>query len=161
MPRNKREGLVFGVAMAFTMSVFMNIFNVFRHSGISVEALGRALLLQPVIFTIVMIVENVVVSKAARKVMNGMTQKKYSASAKALAQTVCMVTGMSLAMSVIGLALSGAPLAAMPVQFALAWPVNFCAAFFWQMFAAAPIARSALRLFRRYNRNADVVVATE
>ena len=161
MPRNKREGLVFGVAMAFTMSLFMNIFNVFRHSGISVEALGHALLLQPVIFTIVMIVENVVVSKAARKVMNGMTQKNDSASAKALAQTVCMVTGMSLAMSVIGLVLSGAPLAAMPVQFALAWPVNFCAAFFWQMFAAAPIARSALRLFRRYNRNADVVVATE
>ena len=76
MPRNKRDGLVFGVAMAFTMSLFMNIFNTFRHSGISVEALGRALLLQPVIFTIVMIVENVVVSKAARKVMNGMTQKK-------------------------------------------------------------------------------------
>ena len=97
MPRNKREGLVFGVAMAFTMSLFMNIFNAFRHSGISVEALGRALLLQPVIFTIVMIVENVVVSKAARKVMNGMTQKNDSASAKALAQTVCMVTGMSLA----------------------------------------------------------------
>ena len=71
-----------------------------------------------------------------------------------------MVTGMSLAMSVIGLALSGAPLTAMPVQFALAWSVNFCAAFFWQMFAAVPIARGALRLFRRYNRNADVVVAT-
>ena len=119
------------------------------------------MLLQPVIFTIVMIVENVVVSKAARKVMNGMTQKNDSASAKALAQTVCMVTGMSLAMSVIGLALSGAPLTAMPVQFALAWSVNFCAAFFWQMFAAVPIARGALRLFRRYNRNADVVVATE
>ena len=108
-----------------------------------------------------MIVENAVVSKVARKVMSGMVQKNDSASAKALAQTVCMVTGMSLAMSVIGLALSGAPLAAMPVQFALAWPVNFCAAFFWQMFAAAPIARSALRLFRRYNRNTDVVVATE
>ena len=93
MPRNKREGLVFGVAMSFTMSLFMNIFNTFRHSGISVEALGRALLLQPVIFTIVMIVVNVVVSKAARKVMSGMVQKNDSASAKALAQTVCMVTG--------------------------------------------------------------------
>ena len=103
MPRNKREGLVFGVAMAFTMSLFMNIFNAFRHSGISVEALGHALLLQPVIFTIVMIVENAVVSKAARKVMSGMVQKNDSASAKALAQTVCMVTGMSLAMSAIGL----------------------------------------------------------
>lgn len=84
MPRNKREGLVFGVAMAFTMSLFMNIFNVFRHSGISVEALGRALLLQPVIFTIVMIVENVVVSKAARKVMNGMTQKNTALQQKRL-----------------------------------------------------------------------------
>ena len=76
MPRNKREGLVFGVAMAFTMSLFMNIFNAFSHSGISVEALGRALLLQLVIFTIVMIVENAVVSKAAHKVMSGMAQKK-------------------------------------------------------------------------------------
>jgi|GEM_PF-4919762 hypothetical integral membrane protein len=72
-----------------------------------------------------------------------------------------MVTGMSLAMSVIGLALSGAPLAAMPVQFALAWSVNFCAAFFWQIFAAAPIARGALRLFRRYNRNTNTAVVAE
>ena len=158
MPRNKREGLVFGVAMAFTMSLFMNIFNAFRHSGISVEALGHALLLQPVIFTIVMIVENAVVSKAARKVMRGMVQKNDSASAKALAQTVCMVTGMSLSMSAIGLALPGTPLAAMPAQFALAWPVNFCAAFFWQMFAAAP---GALRLFRRYNRNTNTAVVAE
>lgn len=37
MPRNKREGLVFGVAMAFTMSLFMNIFNAFRHSGIQLR----------------------------------------------------------------------------------------------------------------------------
>ena len=161
MPRNKREGLVFGVAMAFTMSLFMNIFNAFRHSGISVEALGHALLLQPVIFTIVMIVENAVVSKAARKVMSGMVQKNDSASAKALAQTVCMVTGMSLAMSVIGLALSGAPLAAMPVQFALAWSVNFCAAFFWQISNFKLITLAPLRLFRRYNRNTNTAVVAE
>ena len=94
-------------------------------------------------------------------VMSDMVRKSDSASAKALAQTVCVVTGMSLVMSAIGLALSGAPLSAMPAQFALAWPVNFCAAFFWQVFAAAPIARGALRLFRHYNRNTGAVATTE
>ena len=145
MPRNKREGLIFGVSMALAMSLFMNIFDTFRHSGVSVEALGHALLLQPVIFAIVMIVENLVVSKLAHRAMKKFVRKGDSSSAQSLAQTVCMVTGMSLVMSAVGLLLSGAPL----VNFVEIWPVNFCVAFFWQIFAAAPTAKFVLKQSRK------------
>ena len=58
MPRTKREGVFYGVVMAFTMSIFMNLLNTFLHAGVSMQSLGRALLLQPVIFAIVIDVES-------------------------------------------------------------------------------------------------------
>ena len=67
MPRTKREGIFYGAVMAFTMSLFMNLLNTFLHAGVSMQSLGKALLLQPVIFAIVMIVEGLVVSNLAQK----------------------------------------------------------------------------------------------
>ena len=150
MPRTKREGVFYGAVMAFTMSLFMNLFNTFLHVGVSMESLGRALLLQPIIFAIVMLVEGLVVSNLAHKAMKRFVQAKDSPKARALARTVCMVTGMSLAMSVIGLVLAGMPLAELLLRFASAWPMNFCAAFWWQILAAGPIARMALKAVRAY-----------
>ena len=160
MPRTKREGVFYGVVMAFTMSIFMNLFNMFLHAGASMESLGRALLLQPIIFAIVMLVEGLVVSNLAHKAMRRFVQAKDSLEARALAQTVCMVTGMSLAMSVIGLVLAGTPLPELPTRFAAAWPVNFCMAFWWQILVAGPTARMALRALRAY-RSGRVLTAEE
>lgn len=74
MSRNKREGIFYGTVMAFTMSLFMNLFNMFLHAGASMESLGRALLLQPIIFAIVMLVEGLVVSSLAHKAMKRFVQ---------------------------------------------------------------------------------------
>ena len=150
MPRTKREGVFYGVVMAFTMSIFMNLLNTFLHAGVSMESLGRALILQPVILAIVMIVEGLLVSNLAQKTMKRFVQAKDSTEAHALARTVCMVTGMSLAMSLIGLVLAGTPLAELPLRFASAWPINFCAAFWWQILVAGPIARTALKVMRTH-----------
>ena len=150
MPRTKREGVFYGVVMAFTMSIFMNLLNTFLHAGVSMQSLGRALLLQPVIFAIVMIVEGLVVSNLAQKAMKHFVCAKDSTEAHALTRTVCMVTGMSLAMSLIGLVLAGTPLTELPLHFASAWPMNFCAAFWWQILVAGPIARMALKVMRTH-----------
>ena len=56
MPRTKREGIFYSAVMAFTMSLFMNLFNTFLHASVSMESLGRVLLLQLIIFAIVMLV---------------------------------------------------------------------------------------------------------
>lgn len=150
MPHTKREGVFYGVVMAFTMSIFMNLLNTFLHAGVSIRSLGRALLLQPIIFAIVMLVEGLVVSSLAHKAMKRFVRANDSIEAHTLARTVCMVTGMSLAMSVIGLVLAGTPLAELLLRFASAWPMNFCAAFWWQILAAGPIARMALKAARAY-----------
>lgn len=160
MPRTKREGVFYGVVMAFTMSIFMNLLNTFLHAGVSMQSLGRALLLQPVIFAIVMVVESLVVSKLAQKAMKRFVRAKDSTEAHALARTVCMVTGMSLVMSLIGLVLAGTPLSELPARFAAAWPVNFCMAFWWQILVAGPTARMALRALRAY-RSGRVLTAEE
>ena len=158
MPRTKREGIFYGVVMAFTMSMFMNLLNTFLHAGASMQSLGRALILHPVIFAIVMIVEGLLVSNLAQKAMKRFVRAKDSAEAHALARTVCMVMGMSLAMSLIGLVLAGAPLAELPLRFASAWPINFCAAFWWQILAAGPIARTALKIAQAY-RSESVLIS--
>ena len=160
MPRTKREGIFYSAVMAFTMSLFMNLFNTFLHAGVSMESLGRVLLLQLIIFAIVMLVEGLVVSNLVHKAMKRFVQVKDSPKARALAQTVCMVTGMSLAMSVIGLILAGTPLVELPLRFASVWPVNFCAAFWWQILVAGPAARMALRAARAY-RSERVLAAKE
>ena len=159
MPRTKRE-VFYGVVMAFTMSMFMNLLNTFLHAGVSMQSLGRALILQPVIFAIVMVVEGLVVSNLAQKAMKRFIRAKDSAEAHALARTVCMVTGMSLAMSLIGLVLAGTPLAELPLRFASAWPMNFCAAFWWQLLVAGPVARMTLQIARAY-RSKRVLAAEE
>lgn len=160
MPRTKREGIFYGVVMAFTMSIFMNLLNTFLHAGVSMQSLGRALILQPVILAIVMIVESLIVSKLAQKTMKRFVRAKDSVEAHALARTVCMVTGMSLAMSLIGLVLAGTPLTELPLRFASAWPINFCAAFWWQLLVAGPVARMTLRTARAY-RSKRVLAAEE
>ena len=78
MPRTKREGVFYGVVMAFTMSIFMNLLNTFLHAGVSMQSLGRALLLQPVIFAIVIGVESLVVSNLAQKAMKRFVRAKDS-----------------------------------------------------------------------------------
>ena len=150
MPRTKREGMFYGVVMAFTMSMFMNLLNTFLHAGVSMQSLGRALILQPVILAIVMIVEGLLVSNLAQKAMKRFVRAKDSIEAHALARTVCMVTGMSLAMSLIGLVLAGTPLAELPLRFTSAWPMNFCAAFWWQTLVTGPIVRMALKVMRAH-----------
>ena len=85
MPRTKREGIFYGVVMAFTMSIFMNLLNTFLHAGVSMQSLGRVLVQQPVIFAIVMIVEGLVVSNLAQKTMNRFVRAKDSIEAHALA----------------------------------------------------------------------------
>lgn len=153
MPRTKREGIFYSAVMAFTMSLFMNLFNTFLHAGVSMESLGRVLLLQLIIFAIVMLVEGLVVSNLVHKAMKLFLQVKDSPKARALAQTVCMVT----AMSVIGLILAGAPLVELPLRFASVWPVNFCAAFWWQILVAGPIARMSLKILRSYRKDSELI----
>lgn len=134
MPRTKREGIFYSAVMAFTMSLFMNLFNTFLHAGVSMESLGRVLLLQLIIFAIVMLVEGLVVSNLVHKAMK-----------------------MSLAMSVIGLILAGTPLVELPLRFASVWPVNFCAAFWWQILVAGPIARMSLKILRSYRKDSELI----
>lgn len=105
-----------------------------------------------------MVVEGLLVSNLAQKTMKRFVRAKDSTEAHALARTVCMVTGMSLAMSLIGLVLAGTPLTELPLRFASAWPMNFCAAFWWQILVTGPIARTALKIAQAY-RSVSVLIS--
>ena len=75
MPKNKQEGLIFETTMVTLMSSFMNLFNNFRHGGISLDSLTHALILEPVIFIVVMIVETLFVSKFVNSIVKKFASK--------------------------------------------------------------------------------------
>jgi len=101
MPKNKQEGLIFGITMMTLMSSFMNLFNNFRHGGISLDSLIHALILEPVIFIVVMIVETLFVSRLANNVVKKFASK--DAKKTVVIRTLVMVTAMSFIMSIFGL----------------------------------------------------------
>ena len=155
MPKNKQEGLIFGITMMTLMSSFMNLFNNFRHGGISLDSLIRALILEPVIF----IVETLFVSRLANNVVKKFASK--DAKKTVVIRTLVMVTAMSFIMSIFGLVMSGIELNKFVIALALTWPLNFIVALLWQVLVAAPTAKRILKQYRRYKKNQAKAISTE
>ncbi len=161
MPQNKREGIFYGVIIALLMSSFMSTFNNVRNNGLSTDTLKHSLLLEPMVFIIVMLVETLVISKLAHTVANKLSHPNDSVQARGLVLSLCMVTGMSFMMTLIGLSLAGTPINELPVRFAGVWPMNFCVAFFLQTLVVTPIARYGLRIIRLISREPVAVAIQE
>lgn len=159
MPKNKQEELIFGITMATLMSFFMNLFNNFRHGGISLNSLIHALILEPVIFIVVMIVEALFVSKFVNSIVKKFASK--DAEKTVMIRTLVMVTAMSFIMSIFGLVMSGIELNKIVIAFALTWPLNFIVALLWQVLVAAPTAKRVLKQYRRYKKNQIKTISTE
>lgn len=117
MPKNKQEGLIFGITMVTLMSSFMNLFNNFRHGGISLDSLIHALILEPVIFIVVMIAETLFVSRLANNIVKKFASKDVKKTV--MIRTLVMVTTMSFIISIFGLVMSGIELNKFVIAFAL------------------------------------------
>lgn len=159
MPKNKQEGLIFGITMMTLMSSFMNLFNNFRHGGISLDSLIHALILEPVIFIVVMIAETLFVSRLANNVVKKFASKDVKKTV--MIRTLVMVTAMSFIMSIFGLVMSGIELNKFVIAFALTWPLNFIVALLWQVLVAASTAKRILKQYRRYKKNQAKAISTE
>lgn len=159
MPKNKQEGLIFGITMVTLMSSFMNLFNNFRHGGISLDSLTHALILEPVIFIVVMIVETLFVSRLANNIVKKFANKDTKKTV--MIRTLVMVTAMSFIMSIFGLVMSGIELNKFVITFALTWLLNFIVALLWQVLVAAPTTKRILKQYRRYKKNQIKTISTE
>ena len=158
MPRNKKEGIIFGICMCFVMVFCMGALNISIHYGtFNKEVLMICLKAFPVTFVVAFILEGAVVGK-----INGMLLGKFcgendSVNARILFNCFFIVSCMSLIMTFVGGMLGGDSLSLITREFFIRWPRNFCAAFFVNILLAGPISRTILRAIQN-NSDADAVV---
>lgn len=149
LPRNNKEGLIYGCIIAAISCIFMASVNIaIEFGGFSKETIVTILKSLVPIFIIVMLLENFIVGKLAEKAVEKFASETDSFNAQILFRIFFTVIGMSLTMTIIG-GLFGSPFVEVIKHFPKAWPRNFCMAFFWEILVAQPIARKVMRTMHK------------
>ena len=159
MPKNKTQGIIFGIIMSYSMAVGMEIYNNAIQQGIHLQPggftnltygiVGKALVEALFMGLIVIIVSelwgNRLGARFAAKVSDPQRENPYFCRLMRQAGTVSvMCPTMSLAATIIfSMILGGAPVWQLPAIWAGTLIKNFPMAFFWNMFAAAPFTNWA------------------
>ena len=162
MPRNKKEGIIFGICMCVVMVFFMGMLNISIHYGaFNGEVMMTCLKAFPITFVVAFIIEGVVVGKINGMLLEKFCGKNDSVNARILFNCFFIVTCMSLIMTFIGGMLGGDSLSLITKEFFIRWPRNFCAAFFLNILVAGPVARAILRIIQKSEDTNKSTVATE
>lgn len=149
MPRNKKEGIIFGICICLIMVFFMGLLNISIHlDGLSLESIKTAIIAFPVTFIIAFILENLVVGKINHFLLSKFVAETDSKNSYILFNCFFIVTLMSLIMTIIGGLLGGDTLSTVISEFFIRWPRNFCAAFFLNILVAGPISRFILKIIQ-------------
>lgn len=165
MPKNKLQGVVFGLIMSYGMAIGMEVYNMALKAGVQAQPgglsgmtcgiLGEALREAAYMGLIVLVISNLLGNRMgarfAAKVSDPQRDNPYFCQLMRQAGTVAvMCPAMSLVASILyQVVLGGAPVAQLPVIWLGTVFKNFPMAFFWNMFAAAPFTRWLFgRLFR-------------
>ena len=160
MPRNKKEGIIFGICMCAIMVFFMGLLNISIHlGGFNLESIKTNFIAFPVTFIIAFILENLVIGKINHMLLDKFVSETDSKNAYILFNCFFIVTLMSLVMTIIGGLLGGDNLSTVISEFFIRWPRNFCAAFFLNILVAGPISRFILKLIQSKSKiTADEVL---
>ena len=154
MPKNKTQGIIFGLIMSYSMAIGMEIYNNAIQQGVHLQpggftnltygivgkALAEALFMGLIVILVSELWGNRLGAKLAGKVCD---PEKYNPFFCRLMRQGCTVLVMCPSMSlmatfIFSMILGGAPVGQLPVIWVGTLIKNFPMAFFWNMFAAAP-----------------------
>ena len=157
MPKNKLQGVVFGLIMSYSMAIGMEVYNMALKAGIQAlpgglsnmtygvfwEALKEAAYMGLIVFVFSNLWGNRMGARFASKVSDPQRDNPYFCQLMRQAGTVAiMCPTMSLVASILyQVVLGGAPVMRLPAIWVGTFIKNFPMAFFWNMFAAAPFTR--------------------
>lgn len=134
MPRNGKEGLIYGGVICALTCMFMATMNIcISMGGVSRESIVIALKSFPVVFIIAMILEGLIVGKIAEKLVNTFSLPTDSFNAHILFRTFFTVIGMSIIMTIVGGILASGLSLEVIKHFPIAWPRNFCVVIFLEL----------------------------
>jgi hypothetical protein len=147
MPRNEKEGLIYGGVICALTCTFMATINIsINMGGVSEKAIVTSLKAFPLVFIIAMILERFIVGKIADKLVNIFSSPTDSFNAHILFRTFFTVIGMSIIMTIVGGILAGGFSLKVIKEFPISWPRNFCVVIFLELLIVQPIARNVMRI---------------
>ena len=165
MPKTKTQGIIFGLIMSYAMAIGMEIYNIAVKMGFPTQPGGFSSMTNAVfpaalleagymglfVFLFSSLYGNRFGAAFAARVSDPGKDNPYFCQLMRQAGTIAvMCPTMSLVASILfNVILAGQPVSQLPAIWAGTVIKNFPMAFFWNMFAAAPLTRwLAKRLFR-------------
>ena len=143
MPKNKKQGIIFGIIMSYAMAYGMEVYNVAIKEGVNLaedlETLRNCWLSE---YYQSSLWGNRIGAAFAARHCDPQKDNPYICRILRQAGTVAiMCPAMSLVASILfNVILAGAPVTRLPALWAGTLLKNFPMAFFWNMFAAAPFS---------------------
>ena len=150
MPRNKKEGIIFGITMCFLMVCGMSAYNLALVGKLSYTKFAIGLIPG---FIVAFFFDTVIVGPVAKKIAFKLPIDKNNKLQIILAISLLMVTGMVTFMSVFGLLIRPELPENIVSAYFTAWGMNFIAALPLQLLLVGPISRLKLQMWQRYFDN--------
>ena len=149
LPRNAKEGIIFGVFMCLFMVLVMSFANIcINMGGVNAQSLSAWGISLPIVFVVAFAVENIVVTPISNFIMNRVYKERSNSNAVVALNAIIIVTMMSLIMTFLGGVIGGMSVSAVLSGFLTSWPRNFCIAMFCNLLFAGPLARLILKGFQ-------------
>ena len=150
MPRNKKEGIIFGVTMCFLMVCGMSAYNLALVGKLSFLKFAVGLIPG---FIVAFFFNTVIVGPVAKKLAFKLPIDRNNKLQTILAISLLMITGMVTFMSVFGLLMRPELPENIIHAYFTAWGMNFIAALPLQLLLVGPISRLKLQMWQRYFDN--------
>ena len=150
MPRNKKEGIIFGVTMCFLMVCGMSAYNLTLVGKLSFAKFAVGLIPG---FIVAFFFDTVIVGPVAKKLAFKLPIDRDNKLQTILAISLLMITGMVTFMSVFGLLMRPELPENIIQAYFTAWGMNFIAALPLQLLLVGPISRLKLQMWQRYFDN--------
>lgn len=150
MPRNKKEGIIFGVTMCFLMVCGMSAYNLALVGKLSYTKFAIGLIPG---FIVAFFFDTVIVGPIAKKLAFKLPIDRNNKLQTILAISLLMITGMVTFMSVFGILMRPELPENIIHAYFTAWGMNFIAALPLQLLLVGPISRLKLQMWQRYFDN--------
>ena len=179
MPKNRAQGVIFGILMSVTMAYGMEVYNVAWKLGYPLMAGGfsnmtndvflAALAEAAYMWLFVFLFSNLWGNRlgsfmASRYVTPGHDNPFVCGTVRACCTVLVMCPTMSMVASILfNVILAGNPVGQLPAIWVGTVIKNFPMALLWNLFAAGPLSRLTFRTFFAHvgERNDDAPTATE
>ena len=150
MPRNKKEGIIFGITMCFLMVCGMSAYNLTLVGKLSYTKFAIGLIPG---FIVAFFFDTVIVGPVAKKLAFKLPIDRNNKLQTILAISLLMITGMVTFMSVFGILMRPELPENIIHAYFTAWGMNFIAALPLQLLLVSPISRLKLQMWQRYFDN--------